>query len=80
MSLSLRFIILSGFLVVLLPALILLSYIDFTKAKADLEDNFDFTDSCVILFITVFQLSDSASKIGHSGRSFPLQLFARKLS
>ena len=42
MSLSLRFIILSGFLVVLLPALILLSYIDFTKAKADLEDNFDF--------------------------------------
>ena len=42
MGLSLRFIILSGFLVVLLPALILLSYIDFTKAKADLEDNFDF--------------------------------------
>ena len=42
MSLSLRFIILSGFLLVLLPALILLSYTDFTKAKADLEDNFDF--------------------------------------
>ena len=42
MSLSLRFIILSGFLLVLLPALILLSYTDFTKAKADLEHNFDF--------------------------------------
>ncbi len=42
MGLSLRFIILSGFLLVLLPALILLSYTDFTKAKSDLEDNFDF--------------------------------------
>ena len=42
MHLSLRFIILSGFLLVLLPALILLSYTDFTKAKSDLEDNFDF--------------------------------------
>ena len=42
MRFSLRFIILSGFLLVLLPALILLSYTDFTKAKADLEDNFDF--------------------------------------
>ena len=42
MGLSLRFIILSGFLLVLLPALILLSYTDFTKAKADLENNFDF--------------------------------------
>ena len=41
MGLSLRFIILSGFLLVLLPALILLSYTDFTKAKSDLEDNFD---------------------------------------
>ena len=42
MGLSLRFIILSGFLLVLLPALILLSYTDFTKAKSDLEDNFNF--------------------------------------
>ncbi len=42
MRLSLRFIILSGFLLVLLPALILLSYIDFTKAKSNLENNFDF--------------------------------------
>lgn len=42
MRLSLRFIILSGFLLVLLPALILLSYTDFTKAKSNLENNFDF--------------------------------------
>ena len=42
MRLSLRFIILSVFLLVLLPALILLSYTDFTKAKSNLENNFDF--------------------------------------
>ena len=42
MRLSLRFIILSGFLLVLLHALILLSYTDFTKAKSNLENNFDF--------------------------------------
>ena len=42
MNMSLRYIILLGFLLVLAPALLLLSYTDYSKAKQDLEDNFDF--------------------------------------
>ena len=57
MGLSLRFIILSGFLLVLLPALILLSYTDFTKAKSDLEDNFDFMVEQTAENITGFRRS-----------------------
>ena len=42
MNFSLKYIILIGFLIVLAPALLLLSYTDYSKAKQDLEDNFDF--------------------------------------
>ena len=42
MNFSLKYIILIGFLFVLAPALLLLSYTDYSKAKQDLEDNFDF--------------------------------------
>ena len=31
-----------GFLLILTPALLLLSYTDYSKAKSDLENNFDF--------------------------------------
>ena len=42
MKISLKIIILLGFLLILTPALLLLSYTDYSKAKTDLENNFDF--------------------------------------
>lgn len=42
MKISLKIIILMGFLLILTPALLLLSYTDYSKAKSDLENNFDF--------------------------------------
>jgi class 3 adenylate cyclase/HAMP domain-containing protein len=42
MKISLRIIILLGFLLILTPALLLLSYTDYSKAKTDLENNFNF--------------------------------------
>ena len=42
MKISLRYLILLSFLFVLAPALLLLSYTDYSKAKQELEDNFEF--------------------------------------
>jgi len=42
MKISLKYLILMGFLLVLTPALLLLSYTDYSKAKQDLENNFEF--------------------------------------
>ena len=42
MKISLKYLILLSFLFVLAPALLLLSYTDYSKAKQELEDNFEF--------------------------------------
>ena len=42
MKISLKHLILLSFLFVLAPALLLLSYTDYSKAKQELEDNFEF--------------------------------------
>mgnify|MGYP007000384938 len=42
MKISLKQLILLSFLFVLAPALLLLSYTDYSKAKQELEDNFEF--------------------------------------
>lgn len=42
MKISLRYLILLSFLFVMAPALLLLSYTDYSKAKQELEDNFEF--------------------------------------
>ncbi len=42
MKISLKYLILISFLFVLAPALLLLSYTDYSKAKQELEDNFEF--------------------------------------